>query len=48
MSKTDAENSFEWIDTPPARSPTTPAFDCGVKTTKVRHIQHSDNNPASH
>lgn len=36
MAGFEADNQFEWIDTPPAQSPTPVDFDCGVKTTKVR------------
>ncbi|KAF2710303.1 S-adenosyl-L-methionine-dependent methyltransferase [Pleomassaria siparia CBS 279.74] len=41
MSKPDPESSFEWIETPPARSPATPAFDCGVKVTSYPAIPNA-------
>lgn len=30
-----SEETFEWIETPPARTPSKPEFDCGVRTTSV-------------
>jgi len=37
MSSNTSEENFEWVETPPAPSPTNPTFDCGVKTTSVSH-----------
>jgi hypothetical protein len=37
-SGTTSEETFEWIETPPARSPTKPAFDSGVRTTSVSKL----------
>ena len=34
-SEKTSEETFEWIETPPAPSPVTPKFDCGVKVTSV-------------
>ncbi|KAF2684974.1 S-adenosyl-L-methionine-dependent methyltransferase [Lentithecium fluviatile CBS 122367] len=41
MSRSTSEENFEWIETPPAPSPTTPAFDCGVKTTSYPAIANA-------
>jgi hypothetical protein len=35
MSGTTSEETFEWIETPPAPSVISSDFDCGVKTTAV-------------
>jgi hypothetical protein len=49
MSSNTSEENFEWVETPPAPSPITPAFDCGVKTTSVSGYQiNPTNSPASH
>ncbi|KAH9860512.1 Sphingolipid C9-methyltransferase 2 [Plenodomus biglobosus] len=41
MSSNTSEEKFEWVETPPAPSPTTPTFDCGVKTTKYPTIANA-------
>ncbi|KAF2876092.1 S-adenosyl-L-methionine-dependent methyltransferase [Massariosphaeria phaeospora] len=47
-----AEESFEWIATPPPPARTAPAFDCGVKTTSYRAIANAplpaDGNGSGH
>lgn len=51
MSKSVIEDNFEWIETPPARSPAPPPFDCGVRTTSVSCkilILPRDHGPTSH
>jgi hypothetical protein len=48
MSSNTSEDNFEWVETPPAPSPVTPEFDCGVKTTSVSSSQYIPKNPASH
>ncbi|CAI6341488.1 unnamed protein product [Periconia digitata] len=40
-SSTTSEENFEWIETPPAPSPTTPKVDCGVKTTAYPAIANA-------
>ncbi|KAF2280754.1 S-adenosyl-L-methionine-dependent methyltransferase [Westerdykella ornata] len=41
MGSSESDNQFEWIDTPPAPSPTKPSFDCGVKTTDYPTIANA-------
>ncbi|CAE7201489.1 hypothetical protein PTNB73_05893 [Pyrenophora teres f. teres] len=41
MSSNTSEDNFEWVETPPAPSPTTPEFDCGVKTTSYPTIANA-------
>ncbi|KAF2832001.1 S-adenosyl-L-methionine-dependent methyltransferase [Ophiobolus disseminans] len=41
MSSNTSEENFEWVETPPAPSPTTEAFDCGVKTTSYPTIANA-------
>jgi hypothetical protein len=48
MSSNTSEETFEWVETPAAPSPTAPEFDCGVKTTSVSSQQLEDERPASH
>lgn len=33
-----SEESFEYIETPPARAEQVPVEDCGVRTTKVSYL----------
>ncbi|KAF2440878.1 S-adenosyl-L-methionine-dependent methyltransferase [Karstenula rhodostoma CBS 690.94] len=40
-SGTTSEETFEWIETPPARTPTKPEFDCGVRTTSYPAIANA-------
>ncbi|KAF2728371.1 S-adenosyl-L-methionine-dependent methyltransferase [Polyplosphaeria fusca] len=41
MSNPIAEETFEFIDTPPAPSPVEPPFDCGVRTTSYPAIANA-------
>ncbi|KAH7131904.1 cyclopropane-fatty-acyl-phospholipid synthase, partial [Dendryphion nanum] len=41
MGSTDSASEFEFIDTPPAPSPTTPEFNCGVRVTSSPTIANA-------
>ncbi|KAF2013631.1 S-adenosyl-L-methionine-dependent methyltransferase [Aaosphaeria arxii CBS 175.79] len=41
MSASNSGSEFEFIDTPPAPSPTVPKFDCGVRTTSYPTIPNA-------
>ncbi|KAF2185010.1 S-adenosyl-L-methionine-dependent methyltransferase [Zopfia rhizophila CBS 207.26] len=41
INRTTSEENFEWIETPPAPSPTSPPEDCGVRTTSYPAIANA-------
>ncbi|KAF2652090.1 S-adenosyl-L-methionine-dependent methyltransferase [Lophiostoma macrostomum CBS 122681] len=41
MSPSESEDQYDWVDTPPAPSPSAPKFDCGVRTTSSPTIANA-------